>query len=70
MKVSLDIHALQLWVKILIDEDEVRVDLKAPIFAKYQPNLEALVCPGTGLGHGPVLDQGRGRHLATAHLDT
>ena len=69
VKVSLDVHALELWVEVLVDQDEVRVDLKAPVFAKDQPNLEALVCRGIGLGHRPVLDQGRGCHLAAAHLD-
>ena len=34
IEVSLDVHALQLRVEVLIDQDKVRVDFKAAIFAK------------------------------------
>ena len=33
IEVSLNVYALKLWVEVLVDKDEVRVDLKATIFA-------------------------------------
>ena len=43
VEVGLDIHALQSWVVVLVDQDVVGVDFKAAIFASHYPDMVILV---------------------------
>ena len=58
IEVSLDVHTLQLWIDVLVDEHEVGVDLKAAILTQHNANLELLSILVL-LSNGAVLEQAR-----------
>ena len=43
VEVSFDVNALERGIEVLVDEDEVGVNIYAPIFSKSQPDKVTLI---------------------------
>ena len=59
VEICCDVDTLQLVIVVLVDEDEVRVDLKATVFTKHHANLVLLLTLVMYLADGAILEQRR-----------
>mgnify|MGYP000883401737 CR=1 FL=1 len=69
IEVCRDIDTLKLMVVVLIDEDEVRVDFKAPILSQDDTDLVPRAALTTHLRDGPILYQRGWRHAGVICQD-